>query len=157
MFGCNCVSFYRMWFLHFYFLYTSVYMLTPTSSPLTALGLNFPEDWLGPTPLLVKVLLFQHMLSLVIGQQTCFIGKGNQHVLKHSFELCSSGKILQPSQPFSLPTPDQGKHQHHHQIKEHQMYFLKSPSTKVQPLISILIHFRELYLYNDILKYYSIH
>lgn len=31
MFGCNCVSFYRMWFLHFYFLYTSVYMLTPTS------------------------------------------------------------------------------------------------------------------------------
>ena len=33
-------------------------MLTPNSSPLTAHGLNFPEDWLGPTPLLVKVLLF---------------------------------------------------------------------------------------------------
>ena len=31
MFGCKCVWFYCMWFLHFYFIYTSVYMLTPTS------------------------------------------------------------------------------------------------------------------------------
>ena len=31
-------------------------MLIPNSSPLTAPGLSFPEGWLEPIPLLLKIL-----------------------------------------------------------------------------------------------------